>query len=302
MDVARRVIFNPGMSQSIPSRRCFIVLLANCAAAGFLRAEDDRPVVDDRSVPRETAAATGLPTLWVAGDSTVRNNAPMRGWGQDLGAFFDAGKINVVNRAIGGRSARTFFTEGRWKEIEDAIKPGDFVIIQFGHNDVGPLDERGKFRGSVKGIGDGIEMVRKPDGSTEEVRSYGWYLKTMACSARHKGAKVILCSPVPHKKFDREGKFVPDWAIWRGWVEQCAKDERAAFLDLAGLIGAAYSTLPMGEVEGFFADKGTHTNAAGAMFSARVVVSGLRAIPKAPLDAFLSDSGKTILPAGGPRP
>lgn len=280
--------------RSASGRRRFIGLLAGCAAAGLIRAEDERPVVDDRGVPRETAAGAGLPTLWIAGDSTVRSNAPMRGWGQDLGAFFDAGKINVVNRAIGGRSSRTFFTEGRWKEIEDAVKPGDFVIIQFGHNDVGPLDERGKFRGSVKGIGDEIETVKKPDGSNEEVRSYGWYLKTMARGARSKGARVILCSPVPHKKFDREGKFVADWAVWRGWVEQCAKDERAAFVDLAGLIGAAYAKLPMAEVEGFFADKGTHTNAAGAMFNAKVVVSGLRAIPNAPLDAYLNDAGRSI--------
>ena len=161
-------------------------------------------------MPKEEAAASNkLPTLWIAGDSTLRSNAPMRGWGQDLGTFFDPAKINVVNRAIGGRSSRTFFTEGRWKQILDGIKPGDFVIIQFGHNDVGPLDERGKFRGSVKGIGEETEKVTKPDGSVEEVRSYGWYLREMARSAREKKAKVILCSPVPHKKFDAAGEIRP---------------------------------------------------------------------------------------------
>ena len=139
------------------------------------RAQDDRPVVNDRDAPQEIVAANHLPTLWIAGDSTLRSNAPMRGWGQDLGAFFDPKKINVVNRAIGGRSSRTFFSEGRWQEILDRLKPGDFVIIQFGHNDVGPLDARGKFRGSIKGIGDETEKVTKPDGTTEEVHSYGWY-------------------------------------------------------------------------------------------------------------------------------
>jgi lysophospholipase L1-like esterase len=277
-------------------RRMLAALLALVGLPLF--AGDERPVVDEKSVVAEKPAATTVPTLWIAGDSTVRSNSPIRGWGQDLGAFFDPGKINVVNRAIGGRSSRTFFTEGKWSDIENALKPGDFVIIQFGHNDVGALDERSKFRGSLKGIGDETESVAKPDGTTEEVHSYGWYLRTMARGARGKGAKVILCSPVPHKKFDREGRFVQDWAAWRGWVEACAKSERAAFVDLSEIIGRSYAKLEPAAVEGFFADKGTHTNTAGSLFNARAVVSGLRAIPTAPLDAFLNDAGREIPPDG----
>ncbi|MES2921305.1 MAG: rhamnogalacturonan acetylesterase [Verrucomicrobiota bacterium] len=258
------------------------------------RGQDDRPVVSDRDAPKETVAASNLPTLWIAGDSTLRSNAPLRGWGQDLGTFFDPKKINVVNRAIGGRSSRTFFTEGRWKEILDGIKPGDFVIIQFGHNDVGPLDERGKFRGSLKGIGDETQKVTKPDGTVEEVRSYGWYLREMARSARDKQAKVILCSPVPHKKFDADGNFVHDWQEYRGWVEACAKAEHAAYLDLAEAIGNAYDQLDQSTVESYFADKGTHTSAAGSLFNAKAVIAGLRAIPTAPLDGFLNAAGKEI--------
>ena len=258
-------------------------------------AQDDRPVISDRDAPKETVPANHLPTLWIAGDSTLHSNAPMRGWGQDLGTFFDPTKINVVNRAIGGRSARTFFSEGRWKEILDAIQPGDFVIIQFGHNDVGPLDVRGKFRGSLKGIGDETEKITKPDGSTEDVHSYGWYLREMARSARDKKAKVVLCSPVPHKKFDAEGKFIHDWQDYRGWVESCAKSEYAAYLDLADAIGNAYDKLDQSTVESYFADKGTHTSAAGSLFNAKAVVAGLRAIPTAPLDGFLNTAGKEIL-------
>lgn len=257
-----------------------------------LGAEDERPI--ERDGPKEKAASSRLPTLWIAGDSTVKSNAPMRGWGQDLGTFFDPAKINVVNRAIGGRSSRTFFTEGRWKEILNAMKPGDFVIIQFGHNDVGPLDARGKFRGSVKGIGEEIEKVTKPDGSFEEVHTYGWYLREMARTAREKKAKVVLCSPVPHKKFDRDGKFVHDWAEWRGWVETCAKTEHAAFVDLAEIIASAYDKLDQATVEGYFADKGTHTNAEGSLFNARAVITGIRAIPTAPLDRFLNGKGKEV--------
>lgn len=273
-------------------RRCLALVFTSLIMPGF--AEDDRPVVDDRGVQREKASSANLPTLWIAGDSTVKSNSPMRGWGQDLGTFFDPAKLNVVNRAIGGRSSRTFFTEGRWKEIEDALKPGDFVIIQFGHNDVGPTGEGGKFRGSLKGIGDETEKVNKPDGSVEEVQSYGWYLKQMARGAREKKAKVILCSPVPHKKFDRSDKFVQDWKDHRGWVEQCAKTERAAFLDLAYQIGRQYAALPKVTVESYFADKGTHTNTEGAMFNAKAVIAGLKAIPGTPLDTYLNDAGRKV--------
>ena len=250
--------------------------------------------MDDKGVPKETAATVNLPTFWIAGDSTLKSNAPLRGWGQDLGTFFDPKKINVVNRAIGGRSSRTFFTEGRWKEILDGIKPGDFVIIQFGHNDVGALDEKGKFRGSIKGLGEETEKVAKPDGTIEEVHSYGWYLREMARSAREKKATVILCSPIPHKKFDREGKFVHDWLEFRGYVEATAKSENAVYLDLAEQIGRAYDKLDQPTIEGFFGDKGTHTNAIGSLYNATQVIAGLRKIPAAPLDVYLNEAGLKI--------
>lgn len=289
--------FMQGLSTAaIFSRHPLFALLGGVFAIASmpLAAQDDRPVVSDRDAPKEVVSANQLPTLWIAGDSTLRSNAPMRGWGQDLGGFFDPAKLNVVNRAIGGRSARTFYTEGRWKEVLDAIKPGDFVIIQFGHNDVGPIDERGKFRGSVKGIGEQTEKVKKPDGSVEEVHTYGWYLREMARSARDKQAKVILCSPVPHKKFDGRGKFVHDWQDFRGWVETCAKAEHAAYLDLAERIGHRYDALDQATIEGYFADKGTHTNAAGSLFNAQAVVAGLRAIPSAPFERFLSPAGLEV--------
>jgi rhamnogalacturonan acetylesterase len=281
--------------KALISRRHLLTLFGGVVAFGLpLRAEDDRPVVSDKDAPKDKVSSNSLPTLWIAGDSTLRSNAPMRGWGQDLGTFFDPKKINVVNRAIGGRSSRTFFTEGRWKEILDGIKSGDFVIIQFGHNDVGALDEKGKFRGSLKGIGEETESVTKPDGSEETVHSYGWYLREMARSAREKKAMVILCSPVPHMKFDRGGKPVRDWKEYRSWVEACAKSEQAVYLDLAERIGNAYDQLDQATIQSYFADKGTHTSAAGSLFNARQVVSGLRSIPTEPLDPYLNHAGKAV--------
>src|SRR5690606_10827080 len=84
------------------------------------------------------------PTLFLIGDSTVHNGSghgadSMWGWGSLLDEHFDATKIKVMNRAIGGRSSRTFLTEGRWDEVLKEIRPGDFVMMQFGHNDGGGL-------------------------------------------------------------------------------------------------------------------------------------------------------------------
>lgn len=279
----------------ISRRRCFLTF-AGLLSLGTLALgqEDDRPVVDDRGAPKEQAGNAGLPTLWIAGDSTVKCNFPMRGWGQDLGGFFDPKKINVVNRAIGGRSSRTFLTEGRWQEIVDGLKKDDFVIIQFGHNDVGPLDEKGKFRGSIKGIGDEVEKITRPDGSVEEVRTFGWYLKTFVRTAKAKEAKVILCSPIPHLKYGPDGRFVHDWKGWREWIEACAKAEGAAYVDLAEIVAKTYDSMDRTAVEKLFADKGTHTNGDGARINAQSVITGLKRIPGTPLDRFMNEEGLKI--------
>ena len=252
-----------------------VLVLAALVFVHAASAQDERPVVKDGELPADQAASRSLPVLWLAGDSTVRNGkGEQRGWGEEIGKLLDPAKIQVMNRAIGGRSARTFYSEGRWEKMLGEMKKGDLVLVQFGHNDVGALDEAGKFRGSIKGTGDETAEVKKPDGSTETVHSYGWYLRHFARTAKAKGATVVLCSPVPHKRFDREGKFMPDWQEWRTWVKASAEAEGVEYLDLAEGIGKKYAALPAAEVEGFFADKGTHTNAAGAEFNAKCVVEG----------------------------
>lgn len=260
-------------------RRAFLGLLL---LVPILRA-DERPVVDDRSQVRERPANPALPTLWIAGDSTVKCPAPMRGWGQEIGAWLDPAKLNVANRAIGGRSSRTYFTEGRWEEILASLKKGDFVLIQFGHNDVGPIDARSKFRGSLKGTGDETAEVVKADGKTEVVHSFGWYLRHFARTAREKGATVILCSPVPHRDFDRDGHYREDWQEWRGWIQECARAEEAAFIDLAQLIGREYARLGPEGTKPLFADARTHSTPAGAKLNARIVAAALRQLPGDPM-------------------
>ena len=82
-----------------------------------------------------------LPRLFLIGDSTVRNNtAGQVGWGTPIAAFFDASRIKVENRALAGRSSRTFLTEGLWEKVLKDIQPGDYLLMQFGHNDGGGLE------------------------------------------------------------------------------------------------------------------------------------------------------------------
>ena len=83
-----------------------------------------------------------IPTLWLIGDSTVKNGrgdgaGSLWGWGDLLAPHFDTDKIRVVNRALGGRSSRSFLTEGLWDKVLADVEPGDFVMMQFGHNDGG---------------------------------------------------------------------------------------------------------------------------------------------------------------------
>src|SRR4051794_13793202 len=96
------------------------------------------------------------PVLYIIGDSTVKNGSgtgadKLWGWGSFLAEYFDTTRIDVQNHAIGGRSSRTFITDGRWDKILGTLKAGDFVIMQFGHNDGSPLDDTARARGTIKG-------------------------------------------------------------------------------------------------------------------------------------------------------
>ncbi|WP_315817760.1 SGNH/GDSL hydrolase family protein [Paraflavitalea speifideaquila] len=106
-------------------------------------------------------------TLYIIGDSTVRNgdgsgSNQQWGWGSLIAPFFDTTAISVRNHAIGGRSSRTFINDGRWQRILDELKPGDFVLMQFGHNDASPLDDTARARGTIKGIGDESKEIYNP--------------------------------------------------------------------------------------------------------------------------------------------
>jgi lysophospholipase L1-like esterase len=251
--------------------------------------EDDRPVVDAKSVRDEAALNPALPTLFLVGDSTVKSGGVNGaiGWGERIAPYFDTRKINVVNAAIGGRSSRTFYTEGRWDKVLAQLKRGDIVVIQFGHNDGGRIgDPAMKNRASAPGIGAETVVDTRPDGSKEQVHSFGWYMAKYVADAKAKGATVILASPIPHRDKWQEGR---DFATFAEWDKQVASNGGALFMDLTTLVSDGYRQIGAARVDTFFSDARTHTNVQGADFNAARVVAGLKALPGNPLAGYFSD-------------
>ena len=122
------------------------------------------------------------PVLFLVGNSTMRNgtlgngNNGQWGWGFFASQYFNANKISVENQALGGMSTRTFYRK-LWPAIEQALKPGDWVIISIGHNDNGPYDS-GRARAVIPGTGnDSLHVKIKETGEEETVYSYGGYLR-----------------------------------------------------------------------------------------------------------------------------
>src|SRR3989475_11039745 len=137
-----------------------------------------------------------LPTLFVVGDSTANNNANgARGWGDPFISYFDGHKINVLNRARGGRSSRTFITEGRWEKVLSEMKRGDFVLIQFGHNDAGAINDATRARGSLPGTGEETQEIDNLlTKKHEAVHTYGWSMRQMIADTNAKDATPIVLS------------------------------------------------------------------------------------------------------------
>jgi lysophospholipase L1-like esterase len=228
------------------------------------------------------------PTLFLIGDSTVHNRTRGQlGWGDTIATSFDSSKITVTNRALGGRSSRSFLTEGLWDKVLTDIKPGDFVLMQFGHNDGGALDDQ-KARASLKGGGDESRTVtNKVSGKIETVHTYGWYMRKYISDTKAKGATPIVLSLVPRKIW-KDGKVVRGSNDYAKWAAEAAKAEGVAFVDLNDIVAGHYEALGQEKVNGLFADEHTHTNEEGAKLNAQSVVEGLRALTNCALTSKLS--------------
>jgi len=243
-------------------------------------------------------ANPNVPTLFLIGDSTVRNGRAdgangQWGWGEPIVAFFDAAKINVVNRAVGGLSSRTYFT-AYWEQTLALVKPGDYVMMQFGHNDGGPLDDAARARGTIRGVGDESKEIENPITRQHEVvHTYGWYLKKFIADARAKGATPIMCTLIPRKIW-KDGKIARDGATYAGWARQVAASEKTPLIDLNEIIARQYDALGPGKVEPLFGDPHTHTSLAGAELNARSVIAGLKGLETDPLAMYFSAKAESV--------
>ncbi len=236
------------------------------------------------------AQSAGIPTLYIIGDSTVHNPGKgLKGWGDVVGAQFDLTKIHVENDAIGGRSSRSYYTEGKWDAVAAKLKPGDFVFMQFGHNDGGPV-VGGTGRASLKGIGDETQDIVNPKTNLPEtVHTYGWYMKQYVEGAKAKGATPIVFSPIPRNMFGTTGKLGRNSGnSYGGWSKQIADAEGVPFVDLNDIVATKFEAAGPDKVKAvYFLTDHTHTTPAGAELNAESVVEGLKKLPNNPLAPYL---------------
>jgi lysophospholipase L1-like esterase len=231
------------------------------------------------------AAANDRPTLFIVGDSTVKNSTKgLQGWGTPIAGLFDSEKISVENDALGGRSSRTFRTEGLWDKVLAKMKPGDFVLMQFGHNDGGGLTR--STRASLKGNGEETqEVTDAKTGKKEVVHTYGWYMRQYVADAKAKGATAIVLSQIPRNMW-KDGRVLRASNDYGKWAKEAAEAQGAAFVDLNEIVAKKYEALGEEKVKAeYFLEDHTHTTPAGAMVNARAVVEGVSGV-KSPLAGY----------------
>lgn len=155
------------------------------------------------------------PTLFLIGDSTMANKEnpdknPEHGWGQVLAQFFTTG-IEIQNHAMNGRSSKSFRTEGRWDKVMKQLKKGDFVVIEFGHNDQ-------KLKDSTK--------------FTNPYTQYRANLERYVNEARSKGAIPILMTSITRRNFNENGVLIDTHKEYPLVTRMVADDMKVPFVDL----------------------------------------------------------------------
>jgi len=154
-------------------------------------------------------------TLFLIGDSTLADKPytgsnPEKGWGQVLPLYLKKG-IRVENHAVNGRSTKSFRDEGRWDSVQKRIKPGDYVIIQFGHND---------------------QKKESPDRYAAANTDYRSNLVRYITEAREKGAKPIIASPISRRSYNEKGVLEDTHGRYSEVVREVAKEMKVPLLDL----------------------------------------------------------------------
>jgi rhamnogalacturonan acetylesterase len=276
-----------------------------------------------RTGAAEPAAPASLPSLYVVGDSTAANQSrtpTIQGWGTPFREFFNPEKINVVNAALGGRSSRTYITEGHLDELVAKLKPGDTVLLQWGHNDAYDINET-TGRGSLHGVGEESQEIAENDNKVthkhEIVHTFGWYLRKQVNDIRAKGAHPIILTltirdrwnpdgtierlPAPNLDLSNAKRFhePPIYSIWSAEV---AKAMGVPLLDVHNLIADRYDKEGLAVVSTYFnsARDPTHRNPLGAGVDATLTLAALRALKSDAFNVFLSEKGQAV-PAAAAR-
>jgi lysophospholipase L1-like esterase len=263
-----------------------LLLLSTAAILAQTPTTPDAP--PQTSVAQNAPLNPALPTLFIVGDSTAHNQADL-GWGDHFAHYFDITKINIANRARAGRSSRSYYNEGLWANVLAEMKPGDYVLIQMGHNDGGgdPATDA-KARGSVKGIGDETVEYSLPKPfttgplagqTTETVHSYGWYLRKYIADTRAKRATPILLTVTIRNIWvnDADGNLHVERDMgFRDYEYQVGAAEQVPIIDMATVEADRLDALGPEETAPLFPIDHTHTSAEGAERNAESVVIALR--------------------------
>jgi lysophospholipase L1-like esterase len=217
-------------------------------------------ITGDATLRSLSIAPVDLPTLYLAGDSTVTDQpiAPSASWGQMLPRFF-RDDIAVANHAESGETLKSFVTELRLDKLLSTLKAGDWVMIQFGHND---------------------QKTQWPQTYAEAATTYRSWLRTYIAEIRRRAATPILVTSPERRNFDATGHIVPSLGDYPDAVRAVAREERVALIDLTPLSVRFYEKLGPDAAPRAFADEGrdkTHHNEYGADALAGMVIEGLRA-------------------------
>ncbi len=260
------------------------------------------PPPPQTNLPQRAPLNPSLPTIFVVGDSTASNGANL-GWGSHLGDYFDLMKVNVANRAIAGRSSRSYIDEGHWDSTLAEIKPGDYVLLQWGQNDGGDLGGAGSrnARGDLKGDGDATQDVMQTtgpkSGQVETIHTYGWYNRKYVADTQAKGATPMFLSMTIRNvwKEDANGvQRIERETNFNTIMKKIADQDHLAFIDMASVEADRLEATGPEKTALLFPIDHTHTSAVGADLNAQSVVIALEQA-HSPLVAFLKE--KIPLPA-----
>ena len=229
----------------------------------------------------------GKPMVFITGDSTVKNadkdKNGMWGWGSQAGLIFDPDKITWENVAMAGRSTRSYLREGRWDKVYNALQPGDFVLIQFGHNDICPITDK-KERGVIPGTADTCHVYQmETDGRYEVVYSFGWYLRKFIDDVREKGATPILLSLTPRNEWPT-GKIERRNDTYGRWYREVVSETGVDFVDIHNISADFLDKKFAGKnperckqkASIYFNNDHTHTSLIGAQMNAKSLAKGLK--------------------------